>query len=124
MPSAVKTAPNPATYARAWRIASQREGRAPSAEPATAIAVSWPRYAGTRGRTHGDKKLMTPAARATRIVRSVPDMARSGVQNVGQEAAELGRARHELETLLAQLDDRDRGEVGAFPGRVGVDVTF
>ena len=47
-----------------WRRARRRA--------ATAIAVSCPRYAGTRGRTHGERKLMTPAARATRIVRSVP----------------------------------------------------
>src|SRR6185369_6362114 len=124
MPSNVKTAPNPATYASAWRIASQRDGRAPSAEPATAIAVSWPRYAGTSGRTHGERKLMTPAARATRIVRSVPDIARSSVQDVGQEAPELGGTRHELQALVAELDDRDRSEVRALPGRIGIDVAF
>ncbi len=67
---------------------------------------------------------MTPAARATRIVRSVPDIGRSGVQDVGQEAAQLRGARHELEAPLAELDDRDRGEVGAFPGGIGVDVAF
>ena len=50
-PRKVKTRPNPATYARAWRKAVQRVGPAvappapPAAvsEPATATAVSWPR---------------------------------------------------------------------------------
>ena len=42
-PSRVNTAPNPATYAMAWRMAVQRDGVRPSADEATAIAVSWPR---------------------------------------------------------------------------------
>src|SRR5215218_6440465 len=124
MPSNVNTAPNPATYASACRIASQRDGRRPSAEPATAIAVSCPRYAGTSGSTHGERKLITPAASATRIVRSVPSIARSGVQDVSEEAAQLGGARHELEPPIAELHHRDRREIGALPGRVRVDVTL
>src|SRR6478609_6944156 len=124
MPRTVKTAPNPATYASAWRIASQRDGRAPSAEPATAIAVSWPRYAGTSGSTHGDRKLMMPAARATRIVRSVPAIGRSGVQDVGQQAPELRGAGRQLEPAVAQLDDRDGAEERALPGGVGLDIAL
>jgi len=74
MPRTVNTAPKPATYARACLTASQREGVAPGAAPATAMAVNCPRYAGTSGSTQGDRKLMTPAARATRIVRFVPSI--------------------------------------------------
>ena len=66
---------------------------------------------------------MTPAARATRIVRSVPVIA-SRVQDVGEEAPELGEAGRELEPPVAELDDRDRGEVGAFAGRIGLDVAL
>ena len=33
-------------------------------------------------------------------------------------------ARHELEPPIAELDDRDRGEEGALPGGVGVDVAL
>ena len=69
---------------------------------------------------------MTPAASATRIVRSVPAVMRSraAVQDVGQEAAELGDARRELEAPVAELDDRDRREERALPGRVGLDVAL
>ncbi len=69
MPSRVKTVPNPATYAMAWRSAVQREAViAPSGPAATATAVSWPRYAGTSGRTHGERNETRPAKTATRNV--------------------------------------------------------
>src|SRR6266545_2644297 len=67
---------------------------------------------------------MTPAARATRIVRSVPAIARSGVEDVGQETAHPGGAGRELEASVAELDDRDRTEERALPGRVRFDVAF
>ena len=67
---------------------------------------------------------MTPAARATRIVRSVPAIARSGVEDVGQETADPGGAGGELQAPIAELDDRDRGEEGALPGRIGLDVAL
>ncbi len=70
MPRSVNTVPNPATKARAWRTAAQRDGRPAAASPwaATATAVSWPRYAGTSGRTHGERNETSPAAMATRNV--------------------------------------------------------
>src|SRR5678815_5104452 len=60
---------------------------------ATAIAVSWPRYAGTSGRTHGERKLITPAASATRIVRSVPD--------IGQPSSASCISRRSFAALVA-----------------------
>ena len=54
----------------------------------------------------------------------MPDIRSSGVQHVGHQAAELRRAGGELEASITQLDDRDRGEEGALPGRVGLDVAF
>ena len=42
-PRTVNTMPKPRTYAVAWRRAVQRDGGAPTADAATATAVSWPR---------------------------------------------------------------------------------
>src|SRR5262249_28262127 len=68
-PSRVKTLVNPNTYARAWRKAAQRDGvdDPRRLDSATATAVSWPRYAGTSGRTQGLTKLSRPARAASRI---------------------------------------------------------
>ena len=63
------------------RAEARRRRRASGAPPASATGASarrhdghrtdsWPRYAGTSGRTHGDRKLRRPAPRATAIVRS------------------------------------------------------
>ena len=49
---------------------------------------------------------------------------RSGVQDVGEQPAELGRTRREFEAAIAEHDDRDRREVRALPVRVGLDVTL
>ena len=51
-----------------WRLGAGPRPRSPSAGRGRP---------GTSGRTHGDRKLMTPAARATRIVRFVPSIGRS-----------------------------------------------
>ena len=52
----------------AQRPSSARPWRSRRARAATATAVSWPRYAGTSGRTHGDRNETSPANTATRNV--------------------------------------------------------
>src|SRR6188474_3041649 len=124
-PSNANTAVNPNTNAKAWRTASQRPGRTIPA-PATAIALSWPRYAGTSGSTHGERKLIRPAASATRMVRSVPEVipgsSQRSRQDVAEESAELGRARGELEASVGELDDRNPVEVLPLEVGVGLDI--
>src|SRR4029453_2861755 len=71
----------------------------------------------------------TPAAKATRIVRSVPPMgsaARGGgqVEGLGQELPDAGQAGGELEPPVTELDDWDRRHERALPGFVGVDVAL
>src|SRR5262245_42282429 len=63
------------------------------------MAVSCPRYAGTSGRTHGERKLITPAASATRIVRSVPDIG-------GQASRTSWNMRRSLAALVASSSRR------------------
>src|SRR5665647_2795950 len=87
-PRNVKTAANPSTYASAWRTASQRNepAAAASSPRTTATTVSCARYAGTSGSTHGEMKLMMPAPKASRRVRSEAGM-RSGTPAVDPFAA-------------------------------------
>src|SRR5664279_5697777 len=87
-PRNVKTAANPSTYASAWRTASQRDepAAAASSPRTTATTVSCARYAGTSGSTHGEMKLMMPAPKASRRVRSEAGM-RSGTPAVDPFAA-------------------------------------
>ena len=99
----------------------------PPAHRATAIALSCPRYAGTSGSTHGERKLIRPAASATRIVRSVPHVMRASLPRSPsrtslEQSAELGGARRELEPSIAELDDGDRREEAPFEVGVGLDV--
>ena len=54
----------------------------------------------------------------------MPAIAESGVQDVAEESPDLRRAGRELDSPAAELDDRDRGEEGAFPGGVGLDVAL
>ena len=126
MPSSVKTAPNPATYATAWRSASQREAVvAPSGRAATATAVSWPRYAGTSGRTHGDEEARRRPAKTRRGSSGCRrSRRRRPVEHVREEAPELGRARRQLQLATAQRDDRDREGVPALQVGVGLDVAL
>ena len=76
---------------------------------------------------------MTPAARATRIVRSVPFIVRrspsrpvraSGVEDVGEQPADLAGAQRQLEAAVAELEHRDRREERALPLRIGRDVAL
>ena len=60
-PSTVNTAPKPTTNAAAWVIVSLRLA---VASGGLATPVRCAIYAGTRGSTHGDKKEITPAAKA------------------------------------------------------------
>src|SRR5215218_1411570 len=108
----------------AWRIASHRDGLA-SACPTTATALSCPTYAGTRGSTHGERKLRRPAPTAMAIVRSTGS-GRGGrvARDRVQEAPQLADGDDELDALLAQLHHRNALEIAAIEVRIGLDVAL
>ena len=80
---------------------------------------------GTSGSTHGDRKLMTPASEGDE------DRQVGAAGHAGTPSSCSARSRRSLARLVtvsrrpvAELDDRDRGEVRALPGVVRVDVPF
>ena len=115
-PRTVNTAVKPATNASAWRIASQRSARTAGAPPATAIGAQLAQVGGHE-RQHARREEADEPGREGDEDRQVrAGHARVGlrVEDLGEQAAQPGRARRELETAVAELDDRDRREEGRF----------
>src|SRR5450759_1215947 len=110
-PRNVKTAANPSTYASAWRTASQRDepAAAASSPRTTATTVSCARYAGTSGSTHGEMKLMMPAPKASRRVRSEAGMPSGApaVERIGQERSDGTGPDGQRQPATVELQDRD-----------------
>src|SRR5690349_10608470 len=124
--------PNPMTKATALRMAGAMglDGTAGASFPAPANAgtgarvtttPSWPRYAGTTGRTHGDRNEMSPANRAAPSVRSTRALGRPG-HGHAQERAQLATRRDQRQLRLAHGHDGHEGAIALAELGIGVDI--